>query len=264
MLSILRRWSGLRSRLALLARGRPVHEQMEMIDRSMAKVGRDVLTDAAARMRPRLEGRMPVSTQLLTGSPATTITHRACDADVVILERRDAGSVEQLLTLSVSTRVAAHAPCPVVVVPRSWSPVGRDELPVTVGVDDPADPVGQVETAAAYAAARGRQLRVLHAAWVAEPFQSVALTGPSGRDWVEAARTELETSLDKLPDSAVEIVPDVQWARPGDALVAATRASSVLVLSRRAARHPFTAHLGGITRTVLYHASCPVMVADRT
>jgi nucleotide-binding universal stress UspA family protein len=239
-------------------------EQMEMIDRSMSKVGREVLTDAAARMRQRLEGRAPVSTQLLTGPVAPTIAHRASEVDVVVLERRDAGSIEQLLTLSVSTRVASQVSCPAVVVPRSWSAVGRDELSVTVGVDDPADPIGQVETAAAYAAARGRRLRVLNAAWVAEPYQSVALTGVSGQEWVQAARAELETSLDKLADSAAEIVADVRWARPGDALVAATRSSAVLVLNRRAAGHPFRAHLGGITRTVLHHAACPVMVVDRT
>lgn len=239
-------------------------EQIELVDRSMSKVGRDVLTDAAARMRSRLDGRLPVSTQLLDGHVAATITDRAASADVVILERRDAGNVEQLLTLSVSTRVAAHTSSPVVVVPRSWSSAGSDELPVTVGVDEPVDAVGQVETAAAYASARGRQLRVLHAAWVAEPYQSVALTGVSGEEWVREARAELEMSLEKLADPAAETVSDVQWARPGDALVAATRSSSLLVLNRRGAGHPFRAHLGGITRTVLHHASCPVMVVDRT
>ena len=239
-------------------------EQMELIDRSMSKVGREVQTDAAARMRHRLDGRVPVSTQLLTGSVATTITRRAADADLVVLERRDAGSVEQLLTLSVSTRVAAHTATPVVVVPRSWSSAGHDDLPVTVGVDNPVDTIGQVETAATYAVSRGRHLRVLHAAWLAEPYQSVALTGASGRDWVQSARAELETSLDKLSAPDAEIALDVEWARPGDALVAASRSSSVLVLNRRSAEHPFRAHLGGITPTVLHHAACPVLIVDRT
>ena len=150
------------------------------------------------------------------------------------------------------------------VVPRSWSSAGHNDLPVTVGVDNPVDAIGQVETAATYAAARGRPLRVLHAAWLAEPYQSVALTGASGRDWVQSARAELETSLDKLSGPDEEIALDVEWARPGDALVAASRSSSVLVLNRRSAEHPFRAHLGGITRTVLHHASCPVLIVDRT
>jgi len=236
--------------------------ELEQIDRSISKVGREVLTDAAARMRERSAGRLPVSTQLLAGPVAATITTRAADAELVVLERRDAGTLERLLTMSVSSRVAAHASTPVAIVPRSWSLSG--ELPVTVGVDDPADAVAQVETAAAYAEAHGRPLRVLHAVWLAAAYQSVAITGVNGETWVRAARDELDVSLTKLPAPPADLAADVRWARPVDALVAATRSSSLLVLNRREAGQPFVAHLGGITRTVLHHAECPVLVVDRT
>src|SRR5262245_30437575 len=62
--------------------------QAESVDRVMSKVGRRVLTDAAARMRLRLDDRQPLTTQILYGPVAATLVERAADADLVVLERR--------------------------------------------------------------------------------------------------------------------------------------------------------------------------------
>ena len=238
----------------------PQTGQTTSIDLTLQRVGRDVLADAAARLRPRLEERVPLRTELLAGPVATTIADCSRGRDLVVLERREPDRLGHLLTMSVSTRVAAHAHVPVVVVPRGWSPADR-ELPVTVGVDQPVDPVGQAEVAAAYAAETGRPLTVLHALWLAEAYQDAAFVHHTRRQWTAEADSALWRGLRKLDGTGAEITHHVSWARPVDALVAASRRSTILVMSRRPGRHG--AHLGPVTRTELRHAECPVMVVDR-
>ncbi|MBZ5736958.1 universal stress protein [Nocardioides mangrovi] len=235
--------------------------QLEAVDRALTRVGRTVLTDAAERMRQRLDGRCPVSSQLLTGRVAATLADRGSHGSLVVLERRDVGLVERLLTMSVSTAVAAHAHAPVLVVPHGWTP-SADPLPVTVGVDHAPDAAGQVPVAAAYARAVGRPLVVLHAAWIAEPYQDMVFMDYTRRSWLHDAGEQIRTSLatsDVDPDH--DLALEVRWERPAEALVEASRSSSVLVLSRRAGEHG--TRLGSLTRTVLQHAACPVLLVDR-
>jgi nucleotide-binding universal stress UspA family protein len=238
-------------------------DQIQSLDSALLRVGRAVLTDAAERLRARVNGRVPVTTELLSGPVATTLANRAAGRDLIVLERRDPDTLDRLLTMSVSTRVAAHATTPVAVVPHGWTPAAGP-LPVTVGVDRPIEAAGQVESAAAYAAASGRELRVLHAAWVAEPYQDTFFVNHTRDQWTAEAQLELQQALEKMGDSGTTITSTVRWARPVDALVDATRRSAVLVLARRPGPGPLGAHLGPVTRAVLRHAACPVLVVDRT
>lgn len=237
--------------------------QVLELDQALLEVGRSVLADAAERMGPLLRGEVPLSTELLVGPVAATIAHRGETRDLVVLERRAPQHLERLLTMSVSTRVAAHTTAPVVVVPQGWVPAAAD-LPVTVGIDRPSDPLGQVETAASYAALHGRDITVLFAIWLAEPYQDVVFVNHTRRQWTHEADSELRLALEKLDDPGVPVTRKVLWARPADALVAASRRSAALVLSRRPHRSRHGVHLGPVTRTVLRHAECPVLVFDRT
>ncbi|MBA2953249.1 hypothetical protein GON03_02920 [Nocardioides sp. MAH-18] len=238
--------------------------QIQSIDQAMGRVGRVVLTEAAAKARAVLGDQVPVSTELRYGPVAATLTERAAEADLVVLERRDAGTVERILTMSVSSRVAAHAPAAVVVVPRGWEPA-PEELRITVGVDLPEDAWCQVAPAAAYARETGRPLVVLHAVWLAEPYQDLAFMDDGRLRWMRDATDEIQRSLKPCLDAG-DTAPrlDVRWQRPSDALVEATGTSSVVVLGRRSPRLLGGAHLGPVTRAVLQHAAGPVMVVDRT
>lgn len=240
-------------------------EQVQAIDVAITKVGREVLTAAALGLRPRLGGRVPLNTEILTGPVVTTLADHADRADLIVLERRDVGRLERMLTMSVSTRVAAHTHTPVVVVPRSWTGDLAPDLPVTVGVDQPLEALHQVEAAGEYAVASARPLLVLHAAWLAEPYQGPVLASYPRTEWIADADRDLATGLQKLTEQpGAQIDREVQWARPVDMLVDATRHSAVLVLNRRTGDHPLGGHLGQVTRTVLRHAECPVLVVDRT
>ena len=233
-------------------------DQMQSLDTALLRVGREVLTDGAARLKERTDGSVPSSTEILSGPVAATLAGRATERDLIVLERREPDRLERLLTMSVSTRVAAHAEVPVVVVPHGWSPAAAP-LPVTVGVDHAIEAAGQVETAAAYAVASGRELRVLHAMWLAEAYQDTFFVNHTREQWTAEAEMELHQAMEKMGDLGTTVTRVVRWNRPVDALVDATRRSAVVVLSRRADHG-----LGPVTRAVLRHAECPVMVVDRT
>lgn len=233
-------------------------DQMQSLDTALLRVGREVLTDGAERLKARPHGAVPTSTEILSGPVAATLASRAAERDLVVLERREPDRLERLLTMSVSTRVAAHAEAPVVVVPHGWSPAAAP-LPVTVGVDHAIEAAGQVEPAAAYAVASGRELRVLHAMWLAEAYQDTFFVNHTREQWTAEADMELHQALEKMGDLGTTVTRVVRWNRPVDALVGATRRSAVVVLSRRADHG-----LGPVTRAVLRHAECPVMVVDRT
>ena len=225
------------------------------LDQALTAVGHSVLTDAAGQ----LEGRIPFTTEIATGPAAVTLAERAASDGLVVLERRDAGTMERLLTMSVSTRVAAHAKAPVVVVPSGWRPA-VEPLPIIVGVDDPHLDDGQLRTAVALARSTKRRLVVMYAVWLPEAYQGIAV-GDERTRWVEQGTAAAQATLERIGAADVEVDVDVRWQRPVDGLVAATRRASMLVLGRRSGR--FGVHLGALTRTVLRHAEGPVMVVDR-
>ena len=65
------------------------------------------------------EGPRPESVTVLSrnGFPTEEILNAAADADMVVVGSRGAGGFKQLLMGSVSSQVAHHAHCPVVVIP---------------------------------------------------------------------------------------------------------------------------------------------------
>ena len=71
-----------------------------------------VLAKADAESRPA-----SVTVRAVVGVPAEVLLDAAGDADMIVVGSRGAGGFKRLLMGSVSTHVAHHAHCPVVVIP---------------------------------------------------------------------------------------------------------------------------------------------------
>ena len=73
-----------------------------MVDRALVRIRRVAPVEAAG--------------EVVDGNPAAELIRRAAGAEQVVLGSRGVGGFERLVLGSVGAEVAAHAPCPVVVV----------------------------------------------------------------------------------------------------------------------------------------------------
>ena len=98
----------------------------------------DLRPDPRRGPHPRQGGRagLLVDADLVTGSPAQTLTACGNGASMLVVGARGAGGFTAMVLGSVSRYVAMHAPCPVVVAHEDSMAVHRE---VVVGVADPAE-----------------------------------------------------------------------------------------------------------------------------
>jgi nucleotide-binding universal stress UspA family protein len=82
-------------------------------EQARQEIEADVAKEAAA-----LSGTAPqVTVRVIPGSPAAELVAAATDADLLVVGSRGSGGFARLMLGSVSSQVAQHAACPVVVIP---------------------------------------------------------------------------------------------------------------------------------------------------
>lgn len=79
----------------------------------------------AARVAAEVGGaqHVVVTSEAIEGHPALALLHAAAEADLLVVGSRGHGGFVGALLGSVSQHLVCHAPCPVVVVPRTGSRV---------------------------------------------------------------------------------------------------------------------------------------------
>lgn len=233
-------------------------------DRGLRPAAERILEEARARalgVAPAVE----VTTRLVVGGAAPAVLEEARDAALVVVGNRGLGGFLGLLVGSVSVAVAAHAPCPVMVV-RAAS---TDEHPVTtgrilVGVDGSEMSAMAVEYAFERAARHGSTVVAVHA-W------ALPVSGDAGADFAayvyidefeQAGREILDEALaparKRLPDVKVEtkLVRD----HPGHALQAESQDADLVVVGSRGRGGFRGLLLGSVSQAMLHHAACSVAV----
>ncbi|MER7756780.1 universal stress protein [Kitasatospora sp. NPDC097643] len=232
-------------------------------------------------IRDRIAAGLPgleVSCETVPGNPAYALAAASRRAALLVLGSRGLGGFADLLIGSVGLRAAARADCPVVLVragsdaphtsPGTDGAVVADAVPrdVVVGVqgDRPCDAV--LAFAFQHAADTGARLRVLESRDTSHPAYT---TEAPVEQWeireslALAEQLRLQDALarwqDKYPTvrTEVEVCP---WS-PARMLVEASRSASLVVLGRRAPKHPTAGpRLGSVAQSVLHHAHGPVAV----
>jgi nucleotide-binding universal stress UspA family protein len=185
-----------------------------------------------------------------TGNAATQLleTAAATGAATLVVGTRGHGRLHRALLGSVAGRVAAAAPCPVVLAPNAIDDDGATGAgPIVCGVDGSAQAADGATVAAAAAERFGQELVLAHVVSGGPPHAHAWEVLTSMSEWVAApARLVAESSVDSVSATLCEI------ARR-------ERAACLVVGSR--GRGPLrSAVLGSVSASVATGAPCPVVV----
>ena len=219
--------------------------------------GQTILAEATALAHER-QPDVEVTTEEVEGAPAVVLRKLAEQAREIVVGSRGRGGLAGALLGSVSTHVAGHVRCPVVVVHGERRP-RRGE--VVVGVDDTPECEPALAYAFEQAQVRGATLRALHA-WQA-PVHAFVPEVTYDPDEVGTARNQAvadRVAAFQATYPEVKVVQDVRPASPAEALAEVSAGADLLVVGSHGHGAVASVLLGSVSRAVLHHARCPVAV----
>lgn len=226
-------------------------EQTSYVERRH-RDGERVLAEATARLAQRFPD-LQITTELSELNPAQALAGLAQDADLLVTGTRGHGGFTGMLLGSVSNKLAAHAPCPVVVIGADQPAEVVPEVVLGVAKDEDSAPI---EFAFRTAARLGLTVRAVDAF---EP--QIAYGGYYAR-----TQPEIEIEMEALAKAAHERYPQVPliiepWQGvPVPSLVQASRGARLLVVGSHRRRGPLSFGPGHIVHGLLSHADAPVAV----
>jgi nucleotide-binding universal stress UspA family protein len=227
---------------------------------SLEEVGNQIVNEVVEEFQGLSTAPLRTSGLVRPGKPVPVLVDLSSDALCIVLQHRAVAKLRRVFTGSTAAGVAAHAHCPVISVPAAWT-TDRSSAVITIGVHETGMPDSVVEAGFAEAAARGCDLRVVHA-WRLDGAYDEIITGGITDDVRAEAEARLNGAVGhvrgRYPDVTVEIEVQYQW--PADALLQMSEDSDLLVLGRHGGTPPLPERLGSIARTLIREAKCPVMV----
>lgn len=190
--------------------------------------------------------------------PVRAVLEAGDAADLIVLGARGTGGFEGLLLGSVSERVAQLANRPVAVV-RDPAPVrgGR----VVAGIDGSARSLDALRWAAAEARARDADLEIVHA-WRLPPMAAppVYAVLPDVSAMEDAGRAVLDAALADPALAGLRVDTHPTNDSAARALLERARDARLLVVGTRGLGRVTGTLLGSVSRQLLHHAPCPVVV----
>lgn len=248
----------------VVSTGRPVVADASITGPFLEKIEQEAEDTAKAGVRKALEAGVKAEGVLERGDVAGVLVHEATAHSLVVVGKRGLHGIRGRLG-SVSAATAAHAKCPVVVLPEEHNSgegdfAGRVVLAVDkLGAKSPA-----VRHAADYAQRHGKAVSIVT---VIPTVTSL----PSGSEELDQAiaqqLTEPARSLgESVQQVFAEYAPDVQTqvhvlsGRPADALVDVSESADVVVMGTRGHGGFRGLLVGSVSQAVLVDAVCPVMV----
>ncbi|MGB3699008.1 MAG: universal stress protein [Gordonia sp. (in: high G+C Gram-positive bacteria)] len=213
--------------------------------------------DRGVRIAADTAPAVRVTGEVLEGYPALALRGISARAHLMVLGRRGLGGVKGLLLGSVSTDVAAHAECPVVLVSGPMPNEGE----VVVGIDTSPLAREAARLGFAMADALGASVRAVHA-YGTVPERVLDDSGT----YEELLRTQAEELISEQCAGLRADYPDLTFTSqvaaqtPSRLLVDAARDARLVVLGSRG-RGGFRGLLLGSTgQAVAQVARCPVMI----
>lgn len=225
--------------------------------------GRLVLDREVERIAARFPD-LQIETLLYDVSPASALATLSYEAALLVLGARGRGGFAGMLVGSVSSRLAAHAHCPLVIVRSGFDATTRNELVLGLGAKpSPAASRFAFETARRddldVLAVRGWWPATLHGG----AFEPKATHLAQELDLLrQAALAEAKAAIAPLegefPDVTVRL--EIREDNAVPALINAARGSRLLVAGAHRKRGPLSAGAGYVVDGVLAHSSAPVAI----
>ncbi len=177
-------------------------------------------------------------------------------ADLLVLGARGRGGFQDLLLGSVTQRVVEAATRPVAVV-RAPAPVRGGQ--VVVGVDGSASSVDALRWAAGEAKARDAELHVVHA-WRLQVLAASPWVATAPDDIEGLSRQVLDQAMADPALTGVRALGHLHHGGTGRVLVERSEEAALVVVGSRGQGRISSLILGSVTRQLLHHAACPVVV----
>ncbi|GAA1452562.1 universal stress protein [Nocardiopsis tropica] len=231
-----------------------------------------VLGEAEAHVR---ELRPTVVTEAVTAmeEAPSAVIRQSHPHDLIVVGTRGMGTFKSMFVGSVSVRVAAHAPCPVAVVPsREGKPATTSMDRIVVGVDGSETARRALGLAYDLAAESGAELVVVHSWEVPYPYDPVAMTAAGylpQEDLFERQSEELVAGLlaevvdERREDLDVEVSVVRTQNSPVSAILEAAEGADAVVVGSRGRGTVRGLLLGSVSQGVLHRSRIPVIVLPR-
>ena len=244
--------------------GPPEVADLRLVEGQWRKYGTDFLVDCERRISKEVGPDTSVSTEITHGSVVPTLIEVSENAGLVVMQHHRMDRARHVPTLSVTNGVAARAHAPVVAVPDAWRESDSHNALIVVGVEDAVSSAHVVEWAFEEALRLGGTVRLVHGWFFSAAFDADVFEGQAGivqSAYVrEVMGREFAEVMGRFPDVASEVV--AVHGRPADVLVAQSHGARRIVVGRHEPKLPLGSHLGPVTRAVLNHSACPVVVVD--
>ncbi|WP_021592372.1 universal stress protein [Actinomadura welshii] len=213
---------------------------------------REDLLAEARQYTLKLHPDVGIGTRLARTDPGSALVEGSGQAAMVAVGSRGLGGFEGLLFGSVGLYTAAHARCPVLVVPREAPYPADAPARIVVGVEGRPGESAMLGWAFEEAASRGAGILALHAV-------GGDLGSPRRRVIEDMELSESLAGLrEHQPDVQVEELISDRTA--SQALVEASRTAALVVVGAARRTGLIGMALGRVNHAVLHHASCPVVV----
>lgn len=207
--------------------------------------------DAARQRATDAAGDLDVDTSLILRPPSQALLDVSKDAGLVVAGTRGLGTLGALVLGSVSTRIAAHATCPAVVVPPHE---GEGDGSIVAGVDGSVQ--GDAALRFALTEAGLRSARVVAVGAFRMRGHTTSPERQEAEDLVTAAVERARAATGS--DAGVSVV--VEPGDPAGVIVETAAGASLIVVGSRGRGEVRSMLLGSTSRGVLHQAARPVVV----
>ncbi len=250
---------------APVAYGMGGHLPQDFFDALKEEGGR-IVDDAAILARAEAPD-VEVETGVAVDATGPALLHLSESAQVLVVGTRGLGGIASAFMGSVSSLIARHSACPVVVA-RSVSKDGAPPAsgPVVVGIDGSENSVPALAAAMKEASLRGATLLAVHA-WSDVPLSTMDPVTQVGELFNESTVADsvvaerLAGWSEDYPDVNVE--HHVVMDRPDAAIIESAKGAQLVVVGSRGRGGITGLLLGSTSIKVLRSAECPVMVVHK-